>query len=29
MKFQAPKGTRDFYPKDMAWRNYLLDAWRG
>jgi histidyl-tRNA synthetase len=28
MKFQAPKGTRDFYPKDMAWRNYLLDAWR-
>lgn len=28
MKFQAPKGTRDFYPQDMAWRNYLLDAWR-
>jgi histidyl-tRNA synthetase len=28
MKYQAPKGTRDFYPPDMAWRNYLLDAWR-
>jgi histidyl-tRNA synthetase len=29
MKFQAPKGTRDFYPADMAWRNHLLDTWRG
>ncbi len=28
MKFQAPKGTRDFYPEDMAWRRYLEDAWR-
>jgi histidyl-tRNA synthetase len=28
MKFQAPKGTRDFYPEEMAWRNYLHDAWR-
>jgi len=28
MKFQPPKGTRDFYPQDMAWRQYLLDAWR-
>lgn len=28
MKIQAPKGTRDFYPKQMALRNYLLDAWR-
>ena len=28
MKPQAPKGTRDFYPKQMAWRNYLTDAWR-
>ncbi len=28
MKFQAPKGTRDFYPQEMAWHNYLLDAWR-
>ncbi|MEX0774125.1 MAG: histidine--tRNA ligase [Phycisphaeraceae bacterium] len=28
MKFQGPKGTRDFYPPDCAWRNFLLDAWR-
>ncbi|NBC11569.1 MAG: histidine--tRNA ligase [Planctomycetes bacterium] len=28
MKLQAPKGTRDFYPQDMAWRQYLIDAWR-
>lgn len=28
MKFQAPKGTRDYYPEQMAWRNYLTDAWR-
>jgi len=28
MKLQAPKGTRDFYPEAMAWRNFLLDAWR-
>jgi len=28
MKLQPPKGTRDFYPQDMAWRQYLLDAWR-
>ncbi len=28
MKLQAPKGTRDFYPPQMALRNYLLDAWR-
>ena len=28
MKFQAPKGTRDFYPEEMAWRNHLLDTWR-
>lgn len=28
MKFQAPKGTRDFYPPQMAWRNHLEDAWR-
>jgi len=28
MKIQAPKGTRDFYPKQMAWRNFVLDAWR-
>ncbi len=28
MKFQAPKGTRDFYPAEMARRSYILDAWR-
>ena len=25
---QAPRGTRDFYPAEMAWRNHLMDAWR-
>ncbi len=28
MRIQAPKGTRDFFPEDMAWRNHLHDAWR-
>lgn len=28
MKFQGPKGTRDFFPAEMAWRRYLEDAWR-
>ena len=28
MKLQPPKGTRDFYPDDMARRRYLHDAWR-
>jgi histidyl-tRNA synthetase len=28
MNFQAPKGTRDFYPEDMAVRNWIMDAWR-
>ena len=28
MKFQSPKGTRDFYPQQMAWRNHLIDTWR-
>jgi len=28
MKFQPPKGTRDFYPQAMAWRRFLEDAWR-
>ncbi len=28
MKFQAPKGTRDYFPEAMAWRRYLEDAWR-
>ncbi|MHC4066829.1 MAG: histidine--tRNA ligase, partial [Planctomycetota bacterium] len=27
-KFQAPKGTRDFYPQDMALRNRIADCWR-
>ncbi len=28
MDFQAPRGTRDFFPQEMAWRNYLTRAWR-
>lgn len=28
MKLKAPKGTRDFFPEDMALRRYLHDAWR-
>jgi len=28
MNFQAPKGTRDFFPETQARRRYLLDAWR-
>jgi histidyl-tRNA synthetase len=28
MKFQAPKGTRDYFPEQMAWRRFLEDAWR-
>lgn len=28
MRFQAPRGTRDFYPADCALRNYILDTWR-
>jgi histidyl-tRNA synthetase len=27
-KIQNPKGTRDFYPDDMAWHRHLLSAWR-
>src|SRR5271155_2017153 len=27
-KFQAPKGTRDFYPEEMAVRRYIEDVWR-
>jgi len=27
-KIQAPKGTRDFYPDQMAWHQHLIDAWR-
>jgi histidyl-tRNA synthetase len=26
--FQAPKGTRDFYPQDMAVRRYIENVWR-
>src|SRR5262245_9218677 len=27
-QFQAPKGTRDFYPADMAVRRYIEGVWR-
>jgi histidyl-tRNA synthetase len=27
-KFQAPKGTRDFYPQDMAVRRHIEGVWR-
>ncbi|MBL9141032.1 MAG: ATP phosphoribosyltransferase regulatory subunit, partial [Phycisphaerae bacterium] len=27
-KFQAPKGTRDFYPAEMAVRRHIERAWR-
>lgn len=27
--FQAPKGTRDFYPLDAARRRFITEAWRG
>jgi histidyl-tRNA synthetase len=26
--FQAPKGTRDFYPHDLLRRRYIIDTWR-
>jgi histidyl-tRNA synthetase len=29
MKIQTVRGTRDFYPEDMAVRNWLVEAWRG
>jgi histidyl-tRNA synthetase len=28
ISFQAPPGTRDFYPESMALRRYLEDTWR-
>ncbi len=28
MSIQAPKGTRDFYPAEMAVRNWVVDHWR-
>jgi len=27
MKLQGPKGTRDFYPPDMALRNWIVQRW--
>jgi histidyl-tRNA synthetase len=29
MKIQTVRGTRDFYPDEMAVRNWLVEAWRG
>ncbi|KPK44214.1 MAG: hypothetical protein AMK72_12330 [Planctomycetes bacterium SM23_25] len=29
MKIQSVRGTRDFYPDDMALRNWLFERWRG
>jgi len=28
MKIQQAKGTRDFYPEDMAVRNWIVDGWK-
>ena len=28
MKIQPVKGTRDFYPPDMAIRNFIVDGWK-
>ena len=28
LSFEAPRGMRDFYPEDMAWRNKVFDAFR-
>lgn len=28
MKIQPVRGTRDFYPADMAFRNWLVEQWR-
>ncbi len=28
MKFQPVKGTRDFYPEQMAVRNYIVNGWK-
>ncbi|MEM9914051.1 MAG: histidine--tRNA ligase [Planctomycetota bacterium] len=27
-KIQSPKGTRDFYPPEMAWQQHLMEMWR-
>ena len=28
LSFEPPRGMRDFYPEDMAWRNRVFDAFR-
>lgn len=28
LSFDPPRGMRDFYPEEMAWRNRVFDAWR-
>ena len=28
-KIPSVKGTRDFYPDEMALRNWIVDGWRG
>ena len=28
MDWQAPKGTRDFYPEDTRIRDYIFDSWK-
>ncbi|HOK97104.1 MAG TPA: ATP phosphoribosyltransferase regulatory subunit, partial [Anaerohalosphaeraceae bacterium] len=28
MKIQAVKGTRDFFPPQMAVRNFIIDGWK-
>lgn len=28
LSFEPPRGMRDFYPDEMAWRNRVFDAWR-
>ncbi len=28
ISFSPPRGMRDFYPEDMAWRNLVFNAWR-
>ena len=28
MEWQAPKGTRDFYPEETVVRDYIFDSWR-
>ena len=28
ISFEPPRGMRDFYPAEMAWRNRVFDAWK-